>query len=118
MVATLASYLSFEAFLALGLHYLVAGFGSWFCGVLTGFAMNRRFTFRLKSRAGSASQFGLFMVGAGLQLVLALAAYVVLIGKLGLAPRLAFCANLLLTTAFSYTFMSLVTFRNADCRQP
>jgi putative flippase GtrA len=111
VVATLASYLGFMVLMGLGLHYLVAGLGAWVCGVCAGFAMNRRFTFQIKGSEGRGRQFRRFLVGAFLQLVLALAGYAILIGRLGMAPTLAFWANLVITTAFSFAFMSLVTFR-------
>jgi putative flippase GtrA len=111
-VATLASYLSFVALMHIGLHYLLAGGGSWICGSASGFAMNRRFTFGIRGRDGRARQLGLFMVGAVLQLLLALAGYAVLIDGFHLSPSLAFAANLTITTSFGFTFASLVTFRN------
>jgi putative flippase GtrA len=111
LVATLVSYFSFIGLMALGLHYLFAGLGAWVCGVSTGFAMNRRFTFQIKGGKGRGRQFRRFLIGAVLQLLLALAGYAILIGRLGMTPALAFWVNLVMTTAFSFAFMSLVTFR-------
>jgi len=113
LVATLVSYFSFMALLAAGYHYAISGIGSWLCSVGVGFAMNRRFTFQISGSSGRGRHFRLFIVGAVLQLLLALAGYAALIGGLGLKPTLAFCINLLMTTAFSFAFMNLVTFRPA-----
>lgn len=111
LVTTLASYLSFMALLAVGYHYFLSGVGSWLCSVALGFLMNRRYTFQITGSSGRDRQFLLYVVGAVFQLLLALAGYAALIGGLGLKPTLAFCINLLMTTAFSFAFMNLVTFR-------
>jgi len=109
-LATGVAYLTFMLLLKV-MHYLPAGALSWAASVCVGFAVNRRFTFGISGSQGRKREFALFMIGAGLQLLIALAGYAVLIGHLKIAPTPAFLLNLILTTTFSFAFSSLVTFR-------
>jgi putative flippase GtrA len=84
---------------------------AWLLTVAVGFTVNRRFTFGIVGREKRGQDFGLFAVGALLQLAIGLTGYWVTIGKLGLDKSLAFLIVLVLNTSFGFAFQSLVTFR-------
>jgi putative flippase GtrA len=109
LVATAISYAIFIP-LEPRLGWLPAAGAAWAPSVIVAFLLNRRLTFGIRGRARIERQFGLYAVGAFSQLGLSFAGYFVLIEVLGLAAAPAFFTNLILTTAFSYAFMSLVTF--------
>jgi putative flippase GtrA len=110
VLATSVAYLTFILLLKVT-HYLPAAALSWAASVCVGFAANRRFTFGISGSQGRKREFVLFMIGAGLQLLIALIGYAILIGHFKIAPTPAFLLNLILTTTFSFAFSSLVTFR-------
>ncbi len=110
LVTTAFSYVSFVT-LTLFMRYDAAALCSWMLTVSLGFAVNRRFTFGIKGGEGGVRQLVLFVVGAGLQLLLAEAGYAVLIGRLKFNPSAAFACLLVFTSSFSFGFMSLVAFR-------
>lgn len=93
------------------MHYLPAAALSWLASAGVGFVVNRRFTFGIVGSEGRARDLSLFLAGSGLQLALAMAGYAVLLGRMHLDPTIAFAANLVFTTLFSFAFMNLVTFR-------
>lgn len=110
LVVTAVSYVTFIGFMKVA-NYVVAGTLSWVFSLLVGFALNRRITFGFKGQAGLSRHAILFAVGAILQYAVAMAGYAVLIGIWRLDPTVAFGINLVLTTTFSFSFHSLVTFR-------
>jgi putative flippase GtrA len=110
VLSTLVAYATFM----LGLqfwHYAIAAVFSWCISVTFGFLINRRFTFRIKGRAGGGRDLILFLIGALLQLGLALIGYRILLDILQLRPTVAFGLNLIVTASFSFVYMSLVAFR-------
>jgi putative flippase GtrA len=115
VVATAISYAIFIP-LEPRIGWLAAAFAAWAPSMIVAFFMNRRFTFGIRGTARLERQFGLYVVGAISQLALSFTGYFVLIDLMGVGARPAFFINLVCTTAFSYTFMSFVTF--ARRRQP
>jgi putative flippase GtrA len=111
--STLVAYAVVIGLLRIGAHYSLAVAASWPAAMLTGFALNRRFTFGIRGAEKRGRDLGLFVVGSLLQLGLAIAGFGFLTEGLGLGPSLAFLVNIALTTAFSFGFQSLVTFRRA-----
>jgi putative flippase GtrA len=97
----------------LGVHYQLATVVAWAAALTVGFVVNRRFTFGIVGRERGKRDFGLYVVGAVLQLLLSMAGYALLIGQLHLAPTPAFAVNLVATTTFNYLFLRFVTFRRA-----
>jgi putative flippase GtrA len=118
LLSTAVSYLVFIALIRLGLHYALASVASWAAGLAVGFVLNRRFTFGITGPERRTRDFGLYVIGALLQLLLGLTGYAITIGRLGLNPTLAFAINLPITTAFSFLFLRFVTFRRAAQPQP
>lgn len=108
-VATAISYAIFIP-LAPQVGWLPAAAAAWAPSVIVAFLMNRRFTFGIRERTRIERQFGLYLAGALSQLGLSFAGYFVLMDVMRLAATPAFFINLTFTTAFSYAFMSLVTF--------
>jgi putative flippase GtrA len=110
-VATAVSYVIFVP-LAPHIGWFPAAVSAWLPAVIVAFLMNRRLTFGIRGRDSLEKQFGLYVLGALTQFGLSLVGYFVLIDLFGLGESLSFFINLIFTTAFSYAFMSLVTFRN------
>lgn len=86
----------------------VAVAGAWVVCVLVGYLLNRQFTFRSQGRVDR--ELPLFVVGSLIQLGVAAIGIEALMGA-GLRPTAAFLLNTGLTTAVSFSFQSLVTFR-------
>jgi putative flippase GtrA len=112
-VTTAVSYVLFMGMLDAGWNRAVAASASWAGSLLVGFAINRRFTFGIAGRARLGRQFFLFVLGALLQLLLAVVAYELLIGRLGWQPTLSFICVLVLTTAFSFIWLKVIAFGSA-----
>jgi putative flippase GtrA len=112
VLSTLVAYVTFMVGLRFW-HYAIAAVFSWVISVAFGFLVNRRFTFRIKGRENGARDAVLFIIGALLQLGLALIGYHVMLDILSLNATVAFAINLIFTSAFSFGFMSLVIFRRA-----
>ena len=107
---TLVVYLAFKGLLALGVHYLVAAAIGWAVGVGISYVLNRSFTFEVTHKPHS-KEFGAFVGGYLMQLVVGQATYWVLMGVLRLNADIAFACNLVFTTAISFLFMRFVVFR-------
>jgi putative flippase GtrA len=98
--------------------YAIATVLAWIVAVALGFVINRRFTFGIAGPERRAADFGLFVVGALGQLVIAEACYYVTIGRLGMAPTWAFLITLVLNTSFGFFFLNFVTFRRVRVTLP
>jgi putative flippase GtrA len=111
LLTTGIAFVVFVGLPYLGVHYLIASVLSWASSLTVGFLMNRRFTFGISGGEKRGRDFGFYMLGAVLQMLLGLAVYRVLIGQWRLDRPLAFAINLIFTTGFSFLFMRFVTFR-------
>jgi putative flippase GtrA len=118
LLTTGIAYGVFIGLMAVGVQYAWANVAAWSAGLLVGFIINRRFTFAISGGEQRARDFGWYIAGAVLQLLLGLAVYYVLIGRLRLNPSLAFAINLPIVTAFNFLFLRFVTFRRAAPLQP
>jgi putative flippase GtrA len=98
--------------------YPIATAVAWIVAVALGFVVNRRFTFGIAGPERRAADFGLFVVGALGQLVIGEVSYYVTIGRLGMAPTLAFLITLALNTSFGFLFLNFVTFRRVGLTAP
>lgn len=117
LITTAVSYGLFIWLIGTGWGYRVAAVLSWAASMLLGFAINRRFTFGVRGADRRALQFGLFLTGAILQLLLAMLIYELLIGDLGWAPTPAFLANLVLTISFNFAWLNAIAFGPASRNQ-
>jgi putative flippase GtrA len=106
------SFVLFTGLTGLGAHYLAASALAWLAAMLVSFALNKRFTFSLRTPA-SARETASFVGGSLLQLLMASLGYALLIDGAGLSPSLAFAINLCLVAASSFAFMRLVVFHRA-----
>ncbi|HTX49814.1 MAG TPA: GtrA family protein [Caulobacteraceae bacterium] len=113
LLTTAIAYVVMAGLMRVGVFYLVAATASWAASLCVGFAINRRFTFQIRGAAQSKRDFGFYVLGAVLQLLVGWAGYGVLIGELHLRVTPAFAINLVFTTGFSFLFMRFVTFRRA-----
>jgi putative flippase GtrA len=111
LLTTAIAYGVMAGLMRLGVHYLVAAAASWASSLCVGFAINRRFTFGIRGAEQSKRDFGVYALGAVMQLLLGMAVYSVLIGQWRLQVTPAFAINLVFTTSFSFLFMRFVTFR-------
>jgi putative flippase GtrA len=111
-VTTFVAYVATMLFLRL-MNYVPATALAWLVTVCVGFAINRRFTFRIVGREKRGRDFVLFVVGAAMQLAITLVGYTVTLARLKLDPTIAFAINLVLTTVFGFAFLNLVAFRRA-----
>jgi putative flippase GtrA len=111
VLSTLVAYATFMFGLQFW-HYAIAAVFSWCISVTFGFLINRRFTFRIRGREGGVRHMVLFLIGALLQLGLALIGYKILLDILQLRPTFAFAINLVFTSGFSFIYMNLVAFRH------
>jgi putative flippase GtrA len=93
--------------------YPIATALAWLLAVGFGFVVNRRYTFGISGPEKRAVDSSLFLVGALGQLLIGEVGYYVTIGRLGMAPSLAFLINLVLNTSFGFVFHNFVTFRRA-----
>ena len=98
--------------------YPIATALGWIAAVALGFVINRRFTFGIAGPERRAADFGLFVVGAIGQLAIGEACYYVTIGRLAMAPTLAFLITLALNTSFGFLFLNFVTFRRVGSALP
>lgn len=110
VLTTAIAYTSFMLLLKV-MHYVPAMAITWVLSLSTGFVINRRFTFGIQGPQRRGRELVLYMIGSGLQLLLAMVCYGALTERVGLAPTPAFFVNLVVTTTFSFVFMSLVAFR-------
>ena len=115
-LTTATAYVVFIGLIAVGVYYLVANVFAWGLSLLVGFAVNRRFTFQIRGATDRTRHFGLYVLGAVLQLMLGSIGYWVLIGRFHLDPTPAFVLNLIVTSTFNYLFLSLVAFRPTEAR--
>ena len=113
LLTTAIAYVVFIGLLKIAVPYLLAATAAWAASLGVGFALNRRFTFGIAGADRYKRDFGLYVTGAVLQLLVGLAGYAVLIGQLRLGPTPAFAVNIVITTSFSFLFMRFVTFRRA-----
>lgn len=111
LLTTAIAYGVMAGLTRLGVFYLVAATASWAASLCVGFAVNRRFTFRIRGAEQSKRDFGFYALGAVLQLLVGWAGYAVLMGELHLSVTPAFAINLVFTTSCSFLFMRFVTFR-------
>jgi putative flippase GtrA len=109
VLTTIVAYIVFIPLLNI-MTYPPAMVIAWTASMVTGFTLNRRFTFRVAG-AGQGRQFVLYAIGALLQLGVAIAGYGFFAEWVGLHPTPAFLCNIVLTTGFSFAFMNLVAFR-------
>jgi len=116
-LTTATAYVVFVGLIAVGVYYLVANVFAWGLSLLVGFVVNRRFTFQIRGATDRTRHFGLYILGALLQLMLGSIGYWVLIGRLRLDPTPAFALNLIVTSTFNYLFLSLVAFRPAEAKR-
>ena len=116
-LTTATAYLVFVGLISFGVHYLVANVFAWSLSLLVGFAINRRFTFQIRGATDRTRHFGLYVLGAVLQLMLGSFGYWVLIGRLRLDATPAFALNLIVTSTFNYLFLNLVAFRPAEANR-
>lgn len=118
LTGAVATAISYSIFIPLEPHagWMAAAVMAWAPSVVVAFLMNRRFTFGIRGSARLERQFGLYVAGAVSQLILSFAGYFVLMDVVGFAATPAFIVNLIFTTAFSYAFMSLVTFARGPQR--
>jgi putative flippase GtrA len=115
IVGGISTALAYGGFIGL-LHftnYIVAATFSWLLSVSCGFVLNRRITFGISGRAGRPRQLSLFIIGAAIQYVIAMAGYALLIGYLHVDSTIAFFLNLILTVSFSFVFLDLIVFRKS-----
>jgi len=110
-LTTSVAYLVFIGLLDRGLNYAIAATVSWAAGLVLGFTLNRRFTFGITGTERYRRDFGVYALGAVLQLLLGLTGYAILIGRMHLSGTPAFAVNLVVTTTFSFLFLRFVTFR-------
>jgi putative flippase GtrA len=113
LLTTGVAYVVFAGLRALGGHYAVAAAAAWAMSLLVGFAINRRFTFGIAGGDSRVRDFGLYVVGAVLQLLVGEAGYGVFISLLHMGTTWAFLANLPITTSFNFLFLRFVVFRRA-----
>ena len=111
VVTTALAYVVFVGLVHAGVHYAIASAASWASGLTVGFVLNRRFTFGISGARHRGRDFTLYVLGAVLQLLLGLAGYAVLIGRLRLDPTPAFVLNTAVTATFNFLFLRFVTFR-------
>jgi putative flippase GtrA len=111
LLTTSIAYILFIWMMQILASHRSAAVISWIGSLLVGFVANRRFTFGFVGSRRRGRHFGLFLAGAVLQLLVALAGYELLIGQLGLSPTPAFLANAVLTTSFSFAWLNAVAFR-------
>jgi putative flippase GtrA len=114
VLTTALSYIGFIGLIRLGAYYEVASVASWAMGLVLGFTINRRFTFGVSGAERRRRDFSLYVVGSLLQLCLGLAAYALLIGRLGLDATPAFVLSTAMTASFNFLFLRFVTFRRVD----
>src|SRR5215472_8671898 len=69
-LTTATAYLVFVGLISAGVHYLIANVFAWGLSLLVGFAVNRRFTFQIAGATDRTRHFGLYLLGAVLQLML------------------------------------------------
>lgn len=116
VIGLLLTGLAYSIFLPL-LHYVrpaVAVSGAWIICVIAGYLLHRRFTFQSQGKVNR--ELPLFVTGSLLQLMVAAAGIELLMGA-GLNASLAFLLNTGITTAVSFGFQTLVTFRPAKSRE-
>ena len=111
-LTTLVAYVATMLLLRL-MNYVPATALAWLVTVCFGFTINRRFTFGIVGPEGRGRDFGLFVIGAAMQLAITIGGYSITLGRLGLDPTLAFAINLVITTSFGFAFLNLVAFRRA-----
>lgn len=106
---TLFAYMVFLAGIAAGLHYLVASIGAWMASVVVGFFGHRRVTFGGHGARGRpmARYAGVCI----LQFLLGTATLAAMVDLIGLAPWIAYPANVALTAGVSYVLMSRAVFQ-------
>ncbi len=107
---TLTAYVIFMV-AAIFVHYALASFLAWTMTIPVGFALNRKFTFRIGTADRRAMQFLKFCAGAVLQLVLNEACLFVFIGQLELSKTMAFVLTLAITATVNFAFLAMYAFR-------
>lgn len=110
-LTTSIAFLVFVGLTHAGVHYEIANALAWASALIVGFVTNRRFTFQIEGAENRRRDFALYVIGAVLQLILAMAGYALLIGKWRLSPAIAFVPNLVMTTTFNFLFLRYVAFR-------
>jgi putative flippase GtrA len=106
---TILSYAVFVVLVTLGVHYIPASTAAWAAGLALSFALNKRVTFAVRTRADPRELLW-FAAGCVLQLLLGFASLALLIDGAGLGPTPAFWATLVVTASFSFAFMKLLVF--------
>lgn len=106
------NYVMFISGIAAGLHYLVAATVSSAVTLVTGYFLHRTFTFSA-SGVANVKEFASFLGVFGVQYLLAMTGYMLLIGHLGLSPTLAFILNNIVVASVAFSIMRYRTFRAA-----
>ena len=96
---------------AMVMHYALASLTAWLVSVPVGFALNRRFTFRIADRRGWLVQFLKFAAGSTLQLGLNEVCLFLFIGQFGLSKSLAFGLTLVVTATSNFLYLRQFAFR-------
>ena len=115
LVGGLANLVSYVLTLVLKapLGIYVAAVIAWIAAVLTGFAINRRFTFGLVGVDSRWLQLALFTFGALVQLVMSEIGYAIMVEHMHLDFNIAYAVNIFTTTIFGFTYVNLIAFRRA-----
>lgn len=106
----------FFCLVRLGVHYLAASTVGWFVGVVVSFVLNRRFTFGVTDRAW-ATQFGRYVVGYLVQLLLGWLIYVVCLEVFKLDLLIAYIVNLVLLPALTFAYMRTGVFPSPSAKK-
>ena len=81
-------------------------------GLGLGYVLNKRITFELRRNA-SVAEVATFLAGYGLQLVIGMAGYALLMKRWHVDATVSFVLVTGVTAAFSFLFMRFVVFRTA-----
>ena len=117
LINTVLVYAAFSLLMRHHMHSAVACCGSWCCGLASSYVLNRLYAFRARGRI-ARREVATFILGYVLQLGLGILVYALLIDRLGMRYPVAFAINLVLASAFSYTFMDRLVFRAAPQAHP
>ena len=109
---TAAVYLAFRLLLRAGLDPVPASALCWLMGLGLGYVLNKRITFELR-RDASVAEVATFLAGYGLQLVIGMAGYALLMKRWHVDATVSFMLVTGVTAAFSFLFMRFVVFRTA-----
>jgi putative flippase GtrA len=106
---TIVNFCIFIGLTDLHLHYLIASSVAWLTTICLSFALNKWFTFSSNENP-VLPEAGKFFFVYIMQFAIASAAYVILIGFLGLSPFQAFVINLVVLSTFSFCLLRVFVF--------